>query len=49
VPPEEDLSIVGWYCWRCERINGMACRSDCVPIYVPKEWEQEFTWKVVEQ
>lgn len=38
---ERELPHVGWYCWRCEGFNLQACRSDCVPIYVPKEWEKD--------
>lgn len=44
---ERELVHVGWYCWRggCEHQDGhlaaMPCKSDSVPIYVPKEWEGE--------
>lgn len=39
--PPEQLVHIGWYCWRCRAINAQACRSDCVPIHVPAEWERE--------
>lgn len=32
---------IGWYCWKCHAINATACRSDSVPVYVPREWEQD--------
>jgi hypothetical protein len=35
----EPLVHVGWYCWRCHGINSAACRSDCVPVYVPAGWQ----------
>ncbi|NJA56689.1 hypothetical protein [Streptomyces sp. NEAU-H3] len=46
VPAEEQASEhgpvvqVGWYCWRCHGLNSEACRSDCVPVYVPADWEE---------
>lgn len=40
---DEQLVQIGWYCWRGDDINSSACRSDCVPIYVPKEWEKDVT------
>lgn len=40
--PEEELVHVGWFCWRAGgHLAEMACRSDCVPIHVPKEWEKD--------
>ncbi|GAA2107781.1 hypothetical protein [Streptomyces synnematoformans] len=39
--PGEPRVQVGWYCWRCRGMNTQACRSDCVPVYVPREWATE--------
>lgn len=40
---EDELVHVGWFCWRAGgHLAEMACRSDCVPIHVPKEWEKDF-------
>ncbi|MFJ4925331.1 hypothetical protein [Streptomyces sp. NPDC088736] len=39
--PNEALVQVGWYCWRCQAVNAMACRSDSVPVHVPAEWADE--------
>lgn len=45
----ESLAMVGWWCWRCDRINDMACRSDNVPIYVPVTWAEDFRKDVIEK
>jgi hypothetical protein len=37
---EEELVFVGWWCWKADgHFSDIACRSDCVPLYVPTEWE----------
>lgn len=47
--PDEDLVHVGWWCWRCTGLVSMPCRSDNVPIYVPKEWAEDFRNEVVNE
>ena len=44
----EDLVQIGWYCWRCHGVNATACRSDAVPVYVPREWEQDMRREIEE-
>lgn len=44
-----EVRQVGWYCWRCEAINLRACRSDCVPIYVPDEWAADMEAEIAKR
>lgn len=37
---ENELVFVGWWCWKAGgHFSDIACRSDCVPLHVPREWE----------
>lgn len=46
---DDQMALIGWWCWRCAAINYMACKSDSVPIFVPKEWKEEMVKALVRE
>lgn len=49
MPRLPQLVQVGWYCWRCHKINATACRSDAVPIHVPAEWAEDMEIEIAKR
>lgn len=44
---EEEIVQIGWYCRRCKGLVAAPCRSDNVPVLIPREWEDEMRTEII--